>query len=89
MAYRLVLGVVLPQLLDYAGVRLKLAVPAIGAVVSWTAVLAVYDLRRFAVDPFVLYGVVVTVGQAAAALPIRNPLVFGARSVVENLLDGL
>jgi hypothetical protein len=89
MAYRLVLGVVLPQLLYYVGVRLKLAVPAIGAVVAWTAVLAVYDLRRSTVDPFVLYGVAVTVGQAAVALLIRNPLVFAARSVVENLLDGL
>ena len=89
MAYRLALGVVLPQLLYYAGVRLRLAAPAIVAVVTWTAVLAIYDLRRSSVDPFMLYAVAVTVSQGAAALLIRDPLVFAAGSVVENLLDGL
>lgn len=89
MAYRLALSVVLPQLLYYAGLRLKLATPAIVAAVTWTAILAVRDARRTSVNPFVLYGAAVMVGQGAAALLVRNPLVFAAGTVVENLLDGL
>ncbi len=88
-AYRLALGVVVPQVLYYAGVRLRLGGPAIIAVVAWTAVLAVYNWRRSSLSPFVLYGVAVTVSEGAAALLIRDPLVFAAGSVVENLFDGL
>jgi hypothetical protein len=88
-AYRLALGVVVPQVPYYAGVRLRLGVPAIIAVVAWAAVFAVYNWRRPSLSPFVLYGVAVTVSEGAAALLIRDPLVFAAGSVVENLFDGL
>jgi hypothetical protein len=88
-ALRLGLGVVAPQVVYYVGLSRGLAAEAIVAVMAWTFAVAVYEWRRSALDPFMLYGVGVTAGQGAAALFAGNPVVFAGSSVVENLLDGV
>ncbi|GEM_PF-7099479 len=40
-------------------------------------------------DPFALYGAGATVAQGAVALIVRDPTVFAAGGIIENLLDGV
>jgi hypothetical protein len=88
-ALRLGLGVVAPQVLYYSGLSRGLAAEAIVAAVAWTLVVAIYDWRRSSLAPWMLYGVGVIAGQGTAALLVRNPMVFAAGGVVENLLGGV
>ncbi len=83
------LGVVAPQVLYYSGVSRGLAVEAIVAAVTLTLAVAIYHWRRSSLVPWMLYGVGVTAGQGTVALLVRNPIVFAAGSVVENLLGGV
>ncbi len=89
LALRIGLGVVAPQVLYYSGLARGLPVEAIVAAVMWTLAVAVYDWRRSSLNPFMLYAVAVTAGQGAAALLVRNPVMFAGSSVTENLLDGV
>lgn len=87
---RVALGVLIPQLLFYAGLQQATLTVALVAAGGWTVGLQLYDLaRRRSVDPFLLYGIVFTVLQAAAALYARNPWIYAGGGVVENLLEGL
>jgi len=88
-ALRLGLGVVAPQVLYYSGLSRGHVAEAIGAAVAWKLAVAVYDWRRSSLAPLMLYGAGVIAGQGTAALLVRNPIVFAAGSVVENLLGGV
>jgi hypothetical protein len=54
---------------------------------GWTAGFQIYALvRQRILDPFLLYGLLFTLMQAAAALSARSPAVFAGAGVVENAI---
>ncbi len=86
---RFALGVLVPQLLFYLGLRSGGLVAALVVAGGWTAGLQVYDLaRRKILDPFLVYGLLFTLLQGAAALSTRSPAVYAGAGVVENVIWG-
>jgi hypothetical protein len=54
---------------------------------AWTAGLQIYVLARQRIlDPFLLYGLLFTLIQGAAALSTRSPAVYAGAGVVENAI---
>ncbi len=87
---RMVTGIVAPQVLFFVGVQHGTLATALAAAGGWTVGVGLYDLaRRRHADFFLLYGIILTVVQAAAALYARSPAVFAGGGVIENLLEGL
>lgn len=86
---RFVLGVLVPQLLFYLGLRSGGLVAALVMAGGWAVGLQLYDLvRRRALDPFLMYGLLFTIVQGAVALWTRSPAVYAGGGVVENLIGG-
>ncbi len=86
---RFALGVLVPQLLFYLGLRSGGLVAALVIAGGWTVGLQLYDLaRRGVLDPFLVYGVLFTLVQGAVALSTRSPAVYAGGGVVENLIGG-
>lgn len=82
---RFALGVLVPQLLFYLGLRSGGLMAALVIAGGWTAGLQITVLaRRRVLDPFLLYGLLFTLMQAAAALSTRSPAVYAGTGVVEN-----
>lgn len=87
---RFAVGVVAPQLLFYFGLREGAVTAAIAAAGGWTAGFLLYDLmRRRLLDPFLLFGFVLTVVQGLVALYARSAVIFAGGGIAENLLEGL
>jgi hypothetical protein len=85
LSARFALGVLVPQLLFYLGLRSAGLMAALVIAGGWTAGLQTYALaRRRVLDPFLLYGLLFTLMQAAAALSTRSPAVYAGAGVVEN-----
>ncbi len=86
---RFVLGVLVPQLLFYLGLRSGGLVAALVIAGGWAVGLQLYDLgRRRVLDPFLVYGLLFTLVQGAVALSTRSPAVYAGGGVVENLIGG-
>ena len=86
---RFALGVLVPQLLFYLGLRYGGLVVALVIAGGWTVGLQLYDLaRRRVLDPFLVYGLLFTLVQGAVALSTRSPAVYAGGGVVENLIGG-
>jgi hypothetical protein len=86
---RFALGVLVPQLLFYLGLRSGGLVAALVIGGGWTVGLQLYDLaRRGVLDPFLVYGLLFTLVQGAVALSTRSPAVYAGGGVVENLIGG-
>jgi hypothetical protein len=86
---RFALGVLVPQLVFYLGLRFGGLVAALVVAGGWTVGLQVYDLaRRGNLDPFLVYGLLFTLVQGAVALLTRSPAVYAGGGVVENLIGG-
>ncbi len=84
---RFALGVLVPQLLFYLGLRSGGLIPALVIAGGWTAGLQIHDLaRRRILDPFLVYGLLFTLMQGAAALSTRSAAVFAGAGVVENVI---
>ncbi len=86
---RFALGVLVPQLLFYLGLRSGGLVAALVIAGGWTVGLQLYDLaRRGVLDPFLVYGLLFTLAQGTVALSTRSPAVYAGGGVVENLIGG-
>ena len=86
---RFALGVLVPQLLFYLGLRSGGLIAALFIAGGWTVGLQLYDLRRRGVwDPFLAYGLLFTLVQGSLALSTRSPAVYAGGGVVENLVGG-
>ncbi len=86
---RFTLGVLVPQLLFYLGLRSGGLIAALLMAGGWTVGLQLYDLvRRGDLDLFLLYGLLFTLVQGSLALSTRSPAVFAGGGVVENLIGG-
>ncbi len=86
---RFALGVLVPQLLFYLGLRSGGLVVALVVAGGWAVGLQLYDLaRRRVLDPFLVYGLLFTLVQGAVALSTRSPAVYAGGGVVENLIGG-
>ena len=84
---RFALGVLVPQLLFYLGLRSGGLITALVVAGGWTTALQIHDLaRRRILDPFLVYGLLFTLMQGAAALSTRSPAVYAGAGVVENVL---
>lgn len=84
---RFALGVLVPQLLFYLGLRSGGLVAALVIAGGWTVGLQLYDLaRRREWDPFLEYGLLFTLVQGAVALSTRSPAIYAGGGVVENLI---
>ena len=86
---RFALGVLVPQLLFYLGLRSGGLVAALVVAGGWTVGFQLYDLaRRRHWDPFLVYGLLFTLVQGAVAFSTRSPAVYAGGGVVENLIGG-
>jgi hypothetical protein len=84
---RFALGVLAPQLLFYCAWRSEGLIPALVAAAAWTAGLQGFELaRRKMLDPFLVYGLLLTLAQGAASLFTHNPLVYAGAGIVENVI---
>jgi len=82
-----VVGVLVPQLLFFLGLRQGGLAAGLIVAGGWSLALQIYELwRRHAWDPFLLYGLTFTVVQGATALYTRSPAVYAGGGIVENLL---
>lgn len=85
-----VLGVVMPQLLFYLGLRDESVMAGLIAAGGWTIGLQLFDVvRRRLVDPLLLYGSVLTMVQGTVAGYAHSATLYLARGVVENLIWAL
>ena len=85
-----VLGVVVPQLLFYLGLRDESVMAGLIAAGGWTIGLQLFDVvRRRLVDPLLLYGSVLTMVQATVAGYAHSATLYLARGVIENLIWAL
>jgi hypothetical protein len=84
---RFALGVLVPQLLFYLGLRSGGLTAALVIAGGWTAGLQLYDLaRRRVLDPLLVYGLLFTLMQGAAGLSTRSPAVYAGAGVAENVI---
>ncbi len=84
---RFALGVLAPQVLFYCVWRSAGLIPALMVAAGWTAGLQACELaRRKMLDPFLVYGLLLTLAQGAASLFTHNPLVYAGAGIVENVM---
>jgi hypothetical protein len=82
-----VVGVLVPQLFFFLGLRQGGLVAGLMIAGGWSLALQLYELwRRHAWDPFLLYGLTFTIVQGATAVYTRSPAVYAGGGIVENLL---
>lgn len=87
---RFVLGVVVPQLLFYVGLRSEGWIAALAAAGGWTVGLQIWHLaRRRSLDPFLVYGLLLALVQGTVALSTHNPSVYAGAGIVENVVWAL
>ncbi|MHB8731844.1 MAG: DUF3159 domain-containing protein [bacterium] len=85
---RFALGVLVPQMVFYLGLRSGGLTAALVLAGGWAVGLQMYDLaRRRVVDPFFVYGLLLTLVLCAAALFARSPAVYAGAGIVENVLS--
>lgn len=87
---KFVLGVLIPQILFFAGWRRVELNAGLVLAIAWTAGLQLFDIgRRRGFNPFLVYGLALALMQGGVSLVAHSPAVYVGGGVIENLLDGL